>query len=152
MKNKLTARDPLIYHAKVPDILIAEMDKRDTNAIRRTEAEAKQVEPPPVKKQKQSKPISVHPLLLKHFINGVWKQNPALQMRDLCKHCNCTIPSIVKDITACLLFFFGKCRNPNCNKQHRATSTEEAQHVVCDDALENAIKNPEEINRINSSM
>jgi len=26
MKNKLTARDLLIYHAEVPDILIVEMD------------------------------------------------------------------------------------------------------------------------------
>ena len=28
MKNKLTARDPLIYHAEIPDILIAELKNK----------------------------------------------------------------------------------------------------------------------------
>jgi len=99
MKNKLTARDPLIYlPCRSPGYLIAETEAHEATANRRTSAEAKHVKLPPAQKQKQNKQILVHPLLLKHFVNGIWKQNPALQMRDLCKHCNCTSQASLQTI------------------------------------------------------
>ena len=138
MKNKLTARDPLIYHAEVPDILIAETT---CSGDKRAPLEEKKDDGPPVKKQKSN----IHPLFVKHFVHGIWKQNPALMMRDLCLHCNTTVPAIVQDNKVCFLAFFGRCKNPSCNKKHRTATDAEAKFVC--DALEKAIKNPEDIRK-----
>jgi len=141
MKNKLTARDPLIYHAEVPDILIEEKtitgDKRSSFGD-----EEKRDGGNATKKQKAS---IIHPLFMKHFIHGIWKNNPALIMRDITQHCNTNVPTIVQDHKACLLAMFGRCKNPNCNKKHRAATDAEAKFVC--DTLEKAIKNPEDIKK-----
>ena len=51
MKNKVTAKKPLIYHVEVPDILIAETDRQVTSGNSHIGYEAKPDEPPPSKKE-----------------------------------------------------------------------------------------------------
>ena len=84
MKNKLTARDPLIYHAEVPDILINGIYKdkggkrqRDFEEEKKTGHDSDGGGGSPNKKTK----TEVRKKISMDVNRGIWRHNPASQLQ-----------------------------------------------------------------------
>ena len=121
MKNKLTARNPLIYHAEVPGILINSIDKDKGGKRQRDFAEEKKTKHDsnggggsPNKKSK----TKVHKKIFMDFNCGIWQHNPSITVTEMCKFCNCPMTQLIKDDTVCFLAFLNRCCNKKCTKKH----------------------------------